>query len=85
MPVEISFDSRHGQKLHEWTALQFGGSATQIIVTGRWYGYCFSQAAGDRYAATRGCAALILHMTLNGARLPDGDAATRHFYFLHRG
>jgi hypothetical protein len=79
MRVEIAFDSRHGQRLHEWAILPFGGRATQIIVTGRWYGYCFSQAAGDTHAATRGCAALILHMTLNGARLPDGAAATRHF------
>ena len=48
------------------------------------YGYCFSQAAGDGYAATRGCGSLIMRQILSGARPPDGAVATSYFYFLRR-
>ncbi len=82
VPVLITSDSRYGQPLREWTGLARGASAARIVLTGVRYGYCFAQARGDGYAATRACGTLTMHQTLMGARLPDGSPATSVFYFL---
>ena len=82
MPVLITSDSRYGQPLHTWTKLARGARVSRIVPTGVRYGYCFSQARGDGYAATRACGTLTMHETLMGARLPDGPPATSVFYFL---
>jgi hypothetical protein len=82
MLVLITSDSRYGQPLRKWTELARGDKASRIVITGARYGYCFSQARGDGYAATRACGTLTMHQTLMGARLPDGPPATSVFYFL---
>jgi hypothetical protein len=84
MPLVVSFDSKYGQPLHMWTTIERGGSASRVVATGQRYGYCFSQAAGHGYAATRGCGTLTMHASFNGVRLHDGVAVTNHFYFLDR-
>jgi hypothetical protein len=84
LPVVISANSGYRQSLRRWTALPLGGTAVRIVATGRRYGYCFSQAGGDGYAATRGCGTLVMHEYLNGTALPDGTAIADTFQFTGR-
>jgi hypothetical protein len=81
MPVVVSVSDGYAHPMRYLMTLLRGQDRAQTVVTGRWYGYCFSQGAGAGYAATRGCASMNLHEYLNGARLPDGAAATRNFGF----
>ena len=74
LPVTVSVSDRHRQAVDYWTLQRRGQSRTQALISGRSYGYCFSQPSGQGYAATRGCGRLVVHRYLNGVRLPDGGA-----------
>lgn len=81
VPVTISVN-RYGRPFRRWTTLKPRGTALRMILTGRPYGYCFAQPAGDGYAPTRGCGTLIMHSYVNGVRLPDGSAVSESFSFV---
>jgi hypothetical protein len=84
MPLVISYASRYGRPLQPWTALKRGAAASRPLVTGKRYGFCFSQAAGDGYTATRGCGTLVVHQRFNGVQLPDGPVLAERFLFEAR-
>jgi hypothetical protein len=84
VPLVISSDSHYGRPLRTWTVLDRGDVASRVVITGHRYGYCFAQAAGDGYAATRACGTTRWHQTVNGARVPDGAPLTTYVRFLVR-
>lgn len=83
MPLDIAVSAGYGQPVGRWTTLVRGKLAGTVLVTGRRYGYCFSQAAGGGYAAARGCGTLVVHQYLNGAQLPDGAGITTLFDYAN--
>jgi hypothetical protein len=84
MPLVISYAGRYGRPLDAWTVLKRGDAASRPMVTGQRYGFCFSQAAGDGYTATRGCGTLVMHRRFNGVQLPHRPVLTEHFLFEAR-
>lgn len=84
MPLEISVNAGYGRPMRRWITLARGGTMVRTVKTGTPYGYCFSQSAGDGYAATRACGVVTMHQYLNGTRLPDGPGALEQFDFTSR-
>ena len=84
MPLVIPYASRYGRALQALTVLRRATAASRPLVTGKRYGFCFSQAAGDGYTATRGCGTLVVHQRFNGVQLPDGPVLTERFLFEAR-
>jgi hypothetical protein len=84
LPVVISVQPGYGQPLRHWRTLASGGTVVKVVATGKRYGYCFSQPAGEGYAATRACGALVMHEYFDGSRLPDGAAISERFHLVRR-
>jgi hypothetical protein len=80
-PMTVSVRDGYGHPLMYWTRLTRGQGATQSLVSGRAYGFCFSQRSGGGYAASRGCGRIVVHRYFNGVRLPDGGAVKTGFRF----
>jgi hypothetical protein len=74
MPLTVSVSTGYGNLIRRWQTLTPGQHHDATLVTGKSYGYCFSQSRGDGYAATRGCGTLVVHQDLNGVQVPDGGA-----------
>jgi hypothetical protein len=75
-PVNISISDGYGRPMRHLATLRSGQALAQTIVTGRRYGFCFSQAAAAGFRATRACGGMVTHSYLNGAKLPDGAATS---------
>lgn len=84
MPLQISTSSTYGQPPHPWATLTPNESKPRVVLTGTRYAYCFAQAAGHGYAATRACGTWSLHQYLNGAQLPDGSPSNSTLEFARR-
>ncbi len=84
MPVSIDVSDGYGAPLRRWQTLAPGQSQAQTIVTGRSYGYCFTQAASAGYAQTRGCGTLVMHSFINGVEIPDDGAITTTVTFANQ-
>lgn len=82
LPIIVTVSAGAGHAPRYWTRLARGNGRAQLLISGRSYGYCFSQPAGDGYAASRGCGHLVVHRSLNGERLPDGGAVKTSFRFV---
>lgn len=80
--LAISSDSHYGAPLRSWAVLDRGEIRSRVLITGQRYGYCFAQAAGDGYAATRACGTSSWHQLVNGTRVPDGAPLTTYVRFL---
>jgi len=81
MPVTVSVSDGYGHALRSWYAFNPGDSRTEVVVTGRSYGYCFQQDAGDGYPQARACGSIIEHTLMNGVRIPDGQQTPISFTY----
>jgi hypothetical protein len=84
MPMTVSVIDGYGSPIRYWQTLGPGQGHSTTLITGKAYGYCFSQKRGNGYAATRGCGTLVMHQYLNGVRLPDGAALPEDITFALR-
>jgi hypothetical protein len=82
--VHVALSDRYGHPLRPWTEFAPGHSVETELVTGRQYGYCYSQPAADGYAATQACGNLTMHQYINGARAPDGGTVQVTFTFTRK-
>jgi hypothetical protein len=82
-PLTIAVSTSYGQPVRVWKTLVRGELVGTVLVTGRRYGYCFSQPVGGGYAPTRGCGTLVEHEYLNGAQLPDGAGINTLFDYAN--
>jgi hypothetical protein len=82
--VHVTVSDRYGHPLRPWTDFAPGHSVETGLVTGRRYGYCYSQRAASGYAATRACGSLTMHEYVNGARVPDGGTVQVTFTFTRK-
>lgn len=81
VPLAVSVSTGYGSVIRRWKTLTPGQRLDATLVTGKSYGYCFSQNRGDGYAATRGCGTLVVHQDLNGVQVPDGGALQEEIRF----
>jgi hypothetical protein len=82
--VRVAVSDRYGHPLRPWTSLAPGHSVETGLVTGRKYGYCYSQLDDSGYAATQACGNLTMHQYINGARAPDGGTVQVTFTFTRK-
>lgn len=82
--VHVAVSDRYGHPLRLWTDLAPGHSVETGLVTGRKYGYCYSQPAANGYTATQACGSLTMHQYINGARAPDGGTVQVTFTFTRK-
>jgi hypothetical protein len=73
MPVTVAISNGYGAPLEPWQSFGPDQDSSQTLITGRSYGYCFSQPSGAGYAGARGCGTLVMHTYLNGIQVPDGS------------
>ncbi|MGH2902794.1 MAG: hypothetical protein ACRDK7_04315 [Solirubrobacteraceae bacterium] len=76
MPVEITLSDGYGSAFTTLASLSSGQSTSQALVTGKRYGYCFSQESGAGFLGTRGCGTESWTQTLNGVSTPSGTPLT---------
>jgi hypothetical protein len=81
MPVEITLSDGYGSAFTPLATLSSGQSASQSLVTGTRYGYCFTQGSGDGFLATRGCGTESWTQTVNGVTVPSGSPLTTSISF----
>jgi hypothetical protein len=79
--VHVTVSDHYGHPLRPWTDFAPGHSVVAGLVTGREYGYCYSQAAADGYATAQACGSLTMHQYINGAKAPDGGTVQVTFTF----
>ena len=80
MPVSVSVNN-YGESLRHWTTFSPGQVQSMTMVTGKRYGFCFSQPSGEHYRNVSGCGALTMYQYVNGVRAPNGATVAEQFSF----
>jgi hypothetical protein len=81
MPVQVTVSNGYGSKFSSFATLQNGQSVPQILLTGKRYGYCFTQASGRGFRGARGCGTDSWSEYVNGVTMPNGTPLTKSVSF----
>jgi hypothetical protein len=76
MPVQVTVSNGYGSKFSSFATLQNGHSVSQSLLTGKRYGYCFTQASGRGFQGARGCGTASWSEHVNGVEMPNGTPLT---------
>ena len=76
MAVQVTVSNGYGSKFSSFATLQNGQSVSQSLLTGKRYGYCFTQASGRGFRGARGCGTVSWSEYVNGVTMPNGTPLT---------
>ena len=81
MPVQVTVSNGYGSEFSSFATLQNGQSVSQSLLTGKRYGYCFTQAGGSGFQGARGCGTDSWSEYVNGVRMSKGSPLTTSVSF----
>ena len=84
MPVQLTVSNGYGSKFSSFATLQNGQSVSQSLLTGKRYGYCFTQASGRGFEGARGCGTASWSEYVNGVKMPNASPLTTSVSFKTR-
>jgi hypothetical protein len=76
MPVQVAVSNGYGSTFSSFATLRNGQSVSQSLLTGKRYGYCFTQGSGGGFLGTRGCGTNTWSEYVNGVETPNGTPLT---------
>jgi hypothetical protein len=81
MPVQVTVSNGYGSKFSSLATLRNGQSISHSLLTGKRYGYCFTQASDRGFQGTRGCGTDSWSVYVNGVKMPNGSPLTTSVSF----